>query len=529
MRQIIKTNQNFVTGEHYEQRMLKPEQPSRNRVTVQLCNADTGKVIEEAVTENAMSPCYESYAYDYIAESIGESKYSEVSPWSMPYKFGPKFIALSDSDISELEDLYFVHGTPAGACVRTDTSGSADNPYKGVLNSVESYDKIEDNYYRHIHLVYDWPTSAGNGKIQSVYWLASNYTTGNYGHIYDYLPLFSLSLPAHYSKVPFYNEVQYINFDKHGNTYFYNNSEQKYYKVLNQLPYLMGIEAKKLAAEPEAMFTKCEVNGCYYTVSSSYANAGTANFSYKMTITKYDTKGNVLDKWDEDLITPIPNLVELRNNSKLGDYNGADYTFTKWNGYCDDDGWIGLSVGYTCSRGAVAYIFPQRNSAGELDYNKLPYAKTYTMYNVLTKQWLRLPNPWDVWATYTHYTDHRFLRKLTDKNIVSNIGQSADLYLLKVTNNDIEVLQVTTALVANSAANTYIVDMHATLPFVVNKPASYQTSAVYRIMPLVAHTRLAAPITKTSLNTMKIQYDFFFKIPIPILPPDKCWDLYKKE
>lgn len=528
MRQIIKTNQNFVTGEHYEQRMLKPEQPSRNRVTVQLCDAETGKVVEEAITENAMSPCYESYAYEYIAESIGENKYGERSPWAMQYMFGPKFIVLSDSDISELEDLYFVHGTPAGACARNDTSGSANNPYKGTFNSAESYDKIEDNYYRHIHLVYDWPTSAGNGKIQSVYWLSSNYGTGAYGQIYDYLPLFSLSLPYNYSKLPVNGEVSYINFDKRGNTYFYNNSEQKYYKVLNQLPYLMGIEGKKLAAEPEAMFTKCEVNGCYYTVSSSCVNPNTANLSYKMTFTKYDTKGNVLDKWDEDLITPIPNLVELRNNSKLGDYAGVDFISTIWNGYCDNDGWVGLRVKYSCNRNKPEKVFPSRNNAGELMHNSDYYATAYTVYNVLTKQWLRLPNPWDVWTTYTHYTNSRFLCKLADKNIVSNLEATA-LYLLKVTDNDIEALQVSAALLDNTSTRLIILDKHATLPFIVNKPASYTQLAVYMIKPLVAHTRLAAPITKTSLNTMKIQYDFFFKIPIPILPPDKCWDLYKTE
>ena len=321
MRQIIKTNQNFVTGEHYEQRMLKPEQPSRNRVTVQLCDAETGKVVEEAITENAMSPCYESYAYDYIAESISENTYNNGSDWSVPCKLSPRAILLSESDKSELEDLYFVHGTPIGSCDRKDTSGSADNPYKGTFNSAESYDKIEDNYYRHIHLVYDWPTSAGNGKIQGIYWLAAYPGDGQkYSGNHNYLKLYALQQAARTGNAPIYSDAQYLYFDKRGNTYFYNNSEKKYYKVLNQLPYLYGLEAKKLSTEPEAMFTTCEVNGCYYEVSSSYANAGTTNFSYKMTITKYDTKGNVLDKWDEDLITPIPNLVELRNNAKLGDY-----------------------------------------------------------------------------------------------------------------------------------------------------------------------------------------------------------------
>ena len=39
MRQVIKTNHNFITGEHFEQKVLKPVQASRNLVTVQLYDA----------------------------------------------------------------------------------------------------------------------------------------------------------------------------------------------------------------------------------------------------------------------------------------------------------------------------------------------------------------------------------------------------------------------------------------------------------------------------------------------------------
>lgn len=528
MRQIIKTNQNFVTGEHYEQRMLKPEQPSRNRVTVQLCNAETGKVVEEAITENAMSPCYESYAYEYLANVIA---YNDTK-WLSTLPLYPTNILLTDSDMAELEDLYFAHGTPVGSANRTDTSGSASSQYKGTFNSAESYDKIEDNYYRHIHLVYDWPTSAGNGKIQSIYWQPT--LIDNAQDDCNALKVLSLALPKDYPNAYAYKDIYNLAFDKRGNTYYHNSSDKKWYKVLNQLPYLMNIEDKKLSTEPEAIFTSCEVNGCYYEVSSSYANPNTANFSYKMTITKYDTKGNVLDRWDEDLITPIPNLVELRNNSKLGDYGASNadnkLSFSK---YCDNDGWIGLNVYYYCNGSRPEQVFPARNSAGELEYNKSYTCVVYTMYNVLTKQWLRLPNPWDVWTWYKHYTDAYFTRKLTDKNLVSCDGY---VYLINITSNDVESLQVAANLstlpnTSSSSKRTDFLKMiHATLPFVITEykyPIS--SNMIFHLLPLVAHTRLAAPITKTSLNTMKIQYDFFFKVPIPLLPPDKCWDLYKTE
>lgn len=482
MRQVIKTNHNFITGEHYEQRMLKPVQQAQNRVTIQLCDADTGSVIEEAVTENAISPCLESMAYGKIAHVLNYD--SHINGDSNDIAFDT--IALSDSDISELEDPYFIHGSIVGFCSRTDTTSAGTNKYKGIYNSAESYIKIEDNGYKHIHLVYDWQTSAGNGKIQNIYWYSPNIS------ISDNIP------PCLYSpsSIWYSRPLADVCFDRRGNAY--KVVDGKYYKVLNFIKYVNGIESIKLATE-ESFHNEYEVNGYYYTFSSNYTGGGSTSFTATLTINKHDTNGNIVDTWNEDLVSSVPQLVELKNSSKL------TYFIATVREYCDYDGWVGFQISF--QENSSYKDFPTRNSAGELTPNSTYYVNIYSMYNVLTKQWLHTPSPWDVWCTYEHYTNYKCLKKLTDRHICTS-G-----YIIKVTSDDVEAVPYYDPIGASS--------IHSSLPILI------QDSTPYAITPIAAQTRLASPITKTSLNTMKIQYDFFFKIPLPYMTPEHAWDLYK--
>ena len=375
MRQVIKTNHNFVTGEHYEQRVLKPVQASHNRVTIQLCDAASGKVVEEAVTENAITPLLESMAYGKIANKLAVT--DDLNGASDGIAFST--IALSDSDIGELEDLFFVHGNVVGFCDRTDTESASNNKYKGIYNPSESYEKIEDNGYKHIHLVYDWQTSAGNGKIQNIYWYkpyvnnSKNYPPSSFG----------------VSSISYLASFDTLVFDRRGNAY--KKEGTKNYMVLNFLKYINGLEPMKIASE-ESYLNSYEVNGYYYTFSSSYTNGGKNTFTATLTINKHDTTGTIVDTWTEDLISSVPQLVELKNNSKL---TSAGAAVKK---YCDYDGWIGFQVDF--QEKSSYKDFPTRNSAGELEPNSTYYATIYTMYNVLTKQWLHTPGPWDIWCTY---------------------------------------------------------------------------------------------------------------------------------
>ncbi len=136
------------------------------------------------------------------------------------------------------------------------------------------------------------------------------------------------------------------------------------------------------------------------------------------------------------------------------------------------------------------------------------------MYNVLTKQWHHTPSPWDVWCTYSHYVDYKCLKKIDDKYICTS-G-----YIIKVTSDDVEAVTYGGPLPSYSGYR-YANEIHSSLPIIISD------NTPYAITPIAAQTRLAAPITKTSLNTMKIQYDFFFKIPLPYMPPEHVWDLYK--
>ena len=481
MRQVIKTNHNFVTGEHYEQRVLKPVQASRNLVTVQLYDAESGKIIEEAKTENAISPCLESMAYGKIAKVLNYD--SHLNGDSNDITFST--IALSDSDIGELEDPYFIHGSIVGFCHRTDTTSAGTNKYKGIYNSAESYTKIEDNGYKHIHLVYDWQTSAGNGKIQNIYWYSPSISVD------------SNKPPCLYSdsSIQYSRPLDDVCFDRRGNAY--KVVDGKYYKVLNFIKYVNGIESIKLATE-ESFHNEYEVNGYYYTFSSNYTGAGSTSFTATLTINKHDTNGNIVDTWNEDLVSSVPQLVELKNSSKL------TYARATAKKYCDYDGWVGFQISF--QENSSYKDFPIRGSDGELALNNTYYVTVYSMYNVLTKQWLHTPSPWDVWCTYDQYTDYKCLKKLTDRHICPG-------YIIKVTSDDVEATEYYAYQYANS--------IHSSLPIVM------QGSTPYAITPIAAQTRLAAPITKTSLNTMKIQYDFFFKIPLPYMTPEHVWDLYK--
>lgn len=501
MRQVIKTNHNFVTGEHYEQRMLKPVQEAQNRVTIQLCDADTGDIIEEAVTENAITPLLECSAYGIIAQQLNHNSLYGGCEY-------PAFesIVLSDSDIGELEDLYFIHGNIVGMCNREDTSGAGSHKQRGTYNSAESYSKVEDNGYRHIHLVYDWPTSSGNGKIQNIYWLP---TTFNYVY-----PNFTRALACMQTYNNRYSSRDIL-FDRRSNLYKVVNN--KYYKILNMLKFVNGIEPAKVATE-ESFHNNYEVNGYYYTFSSSYANANKTTFTATLTINKHDTNGNIVDTWTEDMVSSVPQLVELKNNSKL---NSIQVTARA---YCDYDGWIGFQIYFHA--GSSSYnVFPTRNSADELEPNKTYAVTIFSMYNVLTKQWLHTPSPWDVWCTYEHYTNNIVLKKIDNKHMTTS-----GMYItIDTSNADVTGEQYTTNwdILGYEYRAVYPISIHPTLPLCIASGDYSGNSGMCVIRPISAQTRLASPITKTSLNTMKIQYDFFFKIPLPYMPPEHVWDLYE--
>ena len=515
MRQVIKTNHNFITGEHFEQKVLKPIQSARNLVTVQLYDAESGKIIEEAKTENAITPLLESGAYGYIAKALNDSDSNGALNGACSY---PAFssIVLSDSDIGELEDLYFIHGNVVGMCNRYDTAGAGDSKYRGTYNSAESYQTIEDNGYKHIHLVYDWPTSSGNGKIQNIYWMpvaVSNFDSkgsSNYPRFVGTLQSFNGN----------YNKFSDLTFDKRGNAY--QVRDHKYYKVLNLLKAINGLEKLKTETD-ESFHNDYEVNGCYYKFFWSYTNSGNSNFSMTLTIKKYDTTGAILDTWDEDLITNVPQLVELRNNSKLGTSSSYEPTSSP-TVYCDDDGWVGIQVNYCAYN--YNYVFPTRNNAGELEPNKAYKVTVYSMYNVLTKQWLRVPNPWDVWCTYGHLTGYSVLKKIDNRHLCRNgYLVTIDVNKADVYGEDYSSSWCSSIGKASEDYNYgYPIKFHASLPIA---RGYYDDYSILALRPISAQTRLAAPITKTSLNTMKIQYDFFFKIPLPYMPPEHVWDLYK--
>ena len=513
MREVTKSNQNFVTGEYFEQKVLKPVQAMRNTVTIQLHDAETGELVEEAITENAINDIYEGYAYGCIANGF-EIKDNIFGWTSRPY-FGS--IVLSDSDIGELEDPFFIHGCITGLCNRTDTAGDAMHGLRGTYNAAESYEEVDENGYRHIHHVYDWSTAAANAKFQNIYWFSQSISwtdkTANYPEPRGSMT--QIERRKYTSSGSISNSISSAyGFDPRGN--LYKNVDGKRYIVENPLQFICGIEQEKLNLE-ESFFTDIEINEHFYKISYTTSGSGTVDYSFLMTIEKYDLAGNLVDTWTEDLVSQVPQLVEYRNNKYL--YTSSSYNYVYWGGYYDPNGWVGLLTYYYTSSSRLPAIV-----SGELKENYRSYVACYSHYNVLTKKWLHIPNPWDSWCHYSHWYAYKPL-KMIDNYMIGYNGANA--VRIEITSNDVKGKEIAPDWVyPGSTSNPYYpTSIHPTLPIAV---ASYNGTYYFVAMrPITAQTRLAAPVNKTSLNTMKIQYDFYYKIPLTFMQPDHIWDLYK--
>lgn len=535
--EVVKYNKNFVSGDYYEQKVLKEDQAARNTITIQLRDAATGELVEEAFTENAINSALESYGYS----SIGNRLYNGNLLGAMDSKgFSCGAIVLSDSAISEMEDPYMVHGNIKGVCNWDDATAAGTNKLKGIFNQAESYSKIEDGCIMHIHRVYDWQTSTGNGKIQSLWWLALpvGYGTSEYTEMPG-LSYFNALRIAGAPRVP---SSDYLFTRKTGDLMIKNtntNTTSKWNKVLNPMHYMIGCEPAKLSTE-EFFCNRHEINGYYYTFGMRYGNHGTTDYFFYLVINKIDSSGAVVDSWEEDLVASVPQFVNYRSQNKMGYENtNSTYYNVVATQYFDWDGWALISI--TQSSGKNERIFPAYEN-GVLIENK-EYSVTYTIcYNVLTKRMLFTGSPWEPKSNAANkYRYCRPLRKKDDDHYCNVFSQFTASYptpssstierrIVKVGTDDITSIKF---LGCESIPGLYSVGsmeyaegLHPTLPFVINGSDSNSYGGFIAMCPITAHTRLASPINKTSMNTMKIQYDFFFKVPLGFMQADKAWALY---
>ena len=541
MREVIKYNKNHQTGEVVQERVLKENQLMRNIARVELRDAVTGEVIEEAYTENAVTNKYEAMAYQTIYDSLLNATNSKAisNQAKAAANIGHMFsnILLTDSDTPDLEDEYFVHGKLVAAA---GISGSASSSAKrtGTFNSAESFSEVTDDYLVHVHRVYDWATNSGNGSIRSIYWPFASIAFDNIvesSTMYDFsYSTCATGLLKYYSsgtqQFPYGNGTKSladIYFDKHGNTYILVDG--KYYKCLNQRKFLIAGQ-DPIFETKESFYKPIDVGGYYYDIKIEDANSRTTDYSKIMTVYKYDYEGNEIDSWDVDCVSDCPYLVNLRNEAKLAVATSSSYN--RFEGYCDKDGWIGISLYFYSGGTSSSYcIFPAVNSDDVITTENSTYrAYLYGFYNVITKQWLYTMDP-SKYAPLNNskYSAATFIRKVDGYSIT--VGNH---YKMKFVNGRVDATPLHSNTNSSGYGATgsyaypgYFSRMHSTMNLGIG---TYNGGTyVIKLKPIGAHTRLANTIVKNSMTTMKIQYDFYFRIPADGVEVQDIWCGYENE
>ena len=198
-----KISQDFKTGETVTKDVLKQDLfPAKCVYTVELYDAETGELVQKQTAENRLSAyiinCLfrqtfiENFMYysknnnDLNVKHIG-NRLGQIFNSGAPYSsLFSSLLLTTNSKI--LEDPYdpYVWGKPVGMSSITQAS-PGKSQYSGMLNTEETTIKRENGKITK-HFVVDFATNQGNGTFQSIYITgagnSSNYMNPH-GYIYN--------------------------------------------------------------------------------------------------------------------------------------------------------------------------------------------------------------------------------------------------------------------------------------------------------------------------------------------------------
>lgn len=161
----IAYNKNLLTGETFENKKKKKQRGIKGRLLLELFNAETKDKIKEAYTENLIPDLFFKDTFlGHFVQGImgsGSDRRSDNYSWF-------DYIYLTDSDKPENANEQRVMGNIIGYAHR-NTNYSGNDTRKGTINRAESKFEVTDSKIK-MNFVFDFPTHAANGTIESIYW-----------------------------------------------------------------------------------------------------------------------------------------------------------------------------------------------------------------------------------------------------------------------------------------------------------------------------------------------------------------------
>ena len=158
-------NKDFLTEDIVEKKKQKKDKGIKGKVFLELFNAKTKEKIKEAYTENLIPDLYfrDSFLTLFIQGIMGSGLQRSTNNYSWF-----DYIYLTDNNKPENVNDEKVMGNVIGYAHR-NTAYSGSDIKRGTINKAETQFEISDSKVK-MSFVFDFPTNAANGIIESIYW-----------------------------------------------------------------------------------------------------------------------------------------------------------------------------------------------------------------------------------------------------------------------------------------------------------------------------------------------------------------------
>lgn len=162
-------SRDFLTGEKVENRKSKKDRGIKGKVLLELYDAKTKDKLQEAYTENLIPDLYfrDTFLGHFVQGIMGAGNSRRCDNYSWF-----EYLYLTDHDKPENLNEQRVQGNIIGFAHRNSTYSGNDTK-RGTINRAETKFEVTDSKIR-VNFVFDFPTHAANGKIESIYWAESD-------------------------------------------------------------------------------------------------------------------------------------------------------------------------------------------------------------------------------------------------------------------------------------------------------------------------------------------------------------------
>ncbi|AJA48480.1 phage-like protein [Clostridium pasteurianum DSM 525 = ATCC 6013] len=467
VRESLAYSKDLITGKLKEITKYKPEgYPMRGVFSVELFDASTGKKTYEAKSENRITPVYANAAYlDAFCGRILNNSVDNVITNANGNTDNPcRCMLLTDGNVPEDLYDYWTFGNIIGYADLWTTYSGSDN-LRGTINQSETtfIDNLQVNskliQSKTRHFVVDFPTNAANGTFSSIYLMGGAKTS------------FSAYYPGYYN---LYTKIYLTLGGGTANAICIDDNNIYNYATTTSGSTTLYVIDKRTYMQKDNIVLPFPVYAMEYDKINETFWVALSSGAFK----KYDKNFNLLNSYSKT----------------------SPYTLSGISDICVTDAYILISYRGASQNGTS-------NRAAITVYNKSDgiYNKTIDVASF----------------TYSYISLSRLKAK---GKIFVKVGDSSGTVVV-LNESDLSVMSSNAGNIGsftNSATfenyNYYLRWDDDTQLFIRINTTTGILYVSY-LVPAFAHTLLASPVTKTSTNTMKIQYDLTVDYVYPLDMP----------